>query len=117
MSTITKGTTVLTPTLVLGYETSRESLNQIHELVSGRTTATLAPALPRRGTLRLFFATKVDAWACFTLHATPGQFAFADTDIAQTSMNYVVNGTIDIRLDPETRVRWLVDVPYQELSS
>lgn len=117
MPTITKGATTITPTLVQGYSARRPSRTIAHEIIGKEARDySLAAAAPRSGTLELFFAEYADAWACFTLHAEPGPFTFANLDHPATDMVYVVDEGADlqIELDPETLRRWLVQVPYAE---
>lgn len=104
-----------TPDLVLGYETSRQSRNIVHELIGGGISITLVPASPRSGALQLFYIAEADAWASMALHATADSFTLADTDIPDVGMTYVLSGSVDIALDEQTRAQWVVTVNYQEI--
>ncbi|PRY70196.1 hypothetical protein B0I08_101324 [Glaciihabitans tibetensis] len=117
MTTITTPSgTVITPTLVLGYASGRESANIVHTIF-GRSDpdVTFLPAPLRTGSLELLFATRATAWAALTAHAAAGSFRLADTDLPELNMRYVPTGQLSISLDPQTLVQWLVTVPYSEV--
>lgn len=115
-TTITSGATVITPTLVTGYETSQETRNIIHSIIGKSSPeVTLRVAMPRSGTLELLFETAAAANTARTTHATGGTFTLASTEIPQANMTYVVSGAIGIALEDETRRLWLVTVDYQEI--
>ena len=115
MSTITKGATTITPTLVLRNATSAMVGTITHKLIRGGTSYSLRSAEPRTGTLDLFFLDAAAAWACFNLHTEVGVFVYDDTDVTQQSMEYVVTGRVEPVLDDDTRVRWVVSVDYGEI--
>jgi hypothetical protein len=116
MATITDGTTVITPELVLGYETTQASRNIVHEVL-GRPDpdVTLAPAGTRSGTLSLFFLTEADAEAARVLHTAASTFTLTDADRPAMGMVYVTAGAITVTLDDQTRERWTVAVEYREV--
>lgn len=116
-STITagNGAGASSPTLILGYETSRANRNRIVDLVGGGIAAVLVAPRPRSGELELFYETEADAWASFALHGEETTFELVDTEIPAIGMTYVVNGDIGLALDEETRRRWVVTVRYQEV--
>lgn len=117
-TTITAGETVITPTLVLGWETESESRNIIHDILgSPNPDITHRPAGLRAGTLRLLFAEEEDAAEAFTLHRTVTLFQLVSTDRDELDMDYVTNGRIRVLLDDETRDMWVVEVDYREVSS
>lgn len=117
MSTISDGTTTITPALVLGYETQQPGRNVFHDVL-GRADAdvSLAPPAPRTGTLQLFFLTEAEAEACRELHNQPAVFTYTATDNATTTMRYVVDSSgVRVALDDQTRKRWTVSVAYREV--
>jgi hypothetical protein len=117
-STITQRGTTITPLLVTGYDTSRDSANIVHWIIGREDPdVTLRRAKLRRGTLNMLFATEAQAASCENVHTDPEVFVFADTDLPSIGMRYVVNGPITRGLDPETRELWLVTVAYQEIAS
>lgn len=115
MPTLTRGATVITPTLVLGYETSREVPTVTHVLLNGATRHTLRPGRPRTGTLTLFFATYTAAWAAFSAFAAVGSWVYVESDVPAAGMTFLVSGSVTIALDPVTAIRWTVAVPYVEV--
>lgn len=115
MATITHAGITIAPTLILGYQTSSMVEPVEHVLLNGDVRYTLRPARPRSGTLNLFFATEQKAWEAFALHRQAGTFDLDDNDIPAVSMLYLVAGDLSIGLDPETRARWLLNVPYKEI--
>lgn len=117
MTTITDGTTTVTPLTVDGYGSTRNTQNLIHPILgSGTADVTLQPALARSGTLTLIAATLADAHALETIHSGTAVLTLADTEYPALDMNYVAFGSIDLELDDETRNAWTVTVGYQEVN-
>ena len=116
-TTITAVSTEATtsPELVLGYQTSRESRNIVHDLISGRIAVTMVGPRPRAGVLELFYLTENDAFDAMNLHATESMFTLYDSDRPAVNMTYVIDGSVELELDDETRDRWVVSVGYQEV--
>lgn len=108
--------TAVAPTLVVGYENATQSRNVVHQLIDGGTTATLYTAGPRTGTLKLFFTTAADAEKCRLAHTGVGQWTFTDTDQPTETMVYVVNGLIR-KYQTHQGLRWIVEIPFSEVSS
>ena len=115
MPTITRGATVIDPTLIQGYEASREVPTITHVLLAGGTRHSLRAGLPRTGTLALFFATYAAAWAAIGHLTITGPWVLTDTDVPAAGMVFIVAGTIRITLDPVTVRRWTIDLPYVEV--
>lgn len=130
------------PTLVNGFESSRESQNLVRTIL-GREDPSVAlrPATLRTGTLTLVFGARgaaselvvidgivqaldvpaLDAAAASAdaeaLHASGRKFVFTDTDVPSVAMAYVMQqgGRITRSLDPATRRVWLLSVDFQEV--
>lgn len=117
--TITSGATTITPELVDGYRSERESGNVIHQAADNpsRVDVTLRPAGLRSGTLRLLFLTLTEALEAEAVHAAAGVLALTSTDHPGLNMSYVVNGTISVELDDDSRALWLVEVQFQEVAA
>ena len=120
-TTITASTgtpTTSTPTLVLGYETTRAGANITHELISGDLAVVLRPGRLRSGTLRLFYPSESAAFGAMDMHARRATFTLNDTDRAPVNMTYVVTdgGRVALTLDDETRTVWTVMVDFQEVA-
>lgn len=105
------------PAMVLGYEATRESGTRVHKLIGGGVAAVLGLAIPRKGTLRLFYSTRADAFTALNMHARAASFALTNTDLGQVDMTYVVSegGRVTIALDDQTRNAWVVSVDFQEV--
>jgi hypothetical protein len=104
-----------TPDLVLSYEWAQESRNVVHALLAGNATAiTLRPAAKRRGSLSFFFLTETAARSAGTALALATTFELIDTDHPTQNMYFVIDGTITTQLDPEGKLRWMVNAEYQE---
>ncbi len=116
MSTITRGGTTIEPKMILGWETVRRSRNILHEVIGKPSPdVTVQPSAPRTGTLELFFLTEDAAVAADELHAAPGALTLVNDDHAARSMTYVIDGDVRLRLDPATRLRWTLTVPFREV--
>lgn len=103
------------PRLVLGYETSRESRNVVHDLIGGGIAVALVAPRPRSGDLRLFYPEEVDAWGALELHSLEAVFTLTEASRPAVGMTYVVNGSVSLALDDNTRKNWVVTIPYQEV--
>lgn len=104
-----------TPRLVMSYEASNETRNQVHDTLDGGILVALYPARPRSGTLHLFYLTEADADAARVMHTRETSFTLSSTERPSINMAYVVVGSARIVLDPDTRQRWTVDVGFQEI--
>ena len=61
-NTISDGSTVITPQLILGWEAAQDSRNVIHSIIGkAEPDVTLKPATLRTGTLQLLFLTAAEA--------------------------------------------------------
>lgn len=120
--TITIGATIITPTVVLGFESARPGGTLTHPIL-GRSNpdVTLRPAGMRAGTLQLGFAgasSEADSLAAETAHASGVVAVFASTDRATVGMSYVVpaSGRITRTLEDTTRNAWVVSVDFEEVA-
>ena len=119
MSTqIAYGQTVVTPTVVDGWEQEHESSTTVHRLISGGTEVTHAPAGPRTFTLKLVFPVEADAAACVDLHRTAPFLDLTSTDRTFVNGRYVVaeGGRVAVDLDDVTRNVWVVTVDATEVT-
>lgn len=122
---IVTGSTVIAPTLILGYESSRPGGAIVHPII-GRPDpdVTLRPAGRRTGTLELLFAgeelaaNEAAAAAAEAAHATPAVFTLTSTDRPSLAMSYVVpaTGRIARQLDAATRNAWTVRIDFHEVA-
>jgi hypothetical protein len=118
MSTITNGTTTITPQLIQGYETTTQSTNITHTIL-GRSDPdySLGADTPRSGSLSLFFLTRAEAWAAHQLHTAAGVFTLTDADLPEINMRYIRAGSMGLTLDSDTLTRWVLDLEYVEVLS
>jgi hypothetical protein len=116
MTTISDGTTTLTPLSVLGWSSSRESRSRVHRPI-GRPDpdVTLRPAALRTGTLRVLCADEAAAVAMEELHAAGRVLTLADPDVSAVGMAYMVSGALSSDLDPMTLSRWVVSADFTEV--
>ena len=105
------------PTLVLGYDTEQESMNQVYDIIGGGIAVALVRPRPRSGTLRLFYLTEADADAARELHTRETTFSLVSSERSSIAMTYVLDGRLRVELDEETRDRWVVEVGYQEIET
>lgn len=105
----------VSPALVLGYQTSTESQNIVHDLIGGGIAVTLVRPRPRSGRLELLFLQEADGFLALKAHARETTFSLSDTDRPEVGMDYVTEGAIDLSLDEQTRKRWVLSVGYQEV--
>jgi len=118
-ATITRpgATTAVTPDLVMTFEASDETGTVVHP-IAGRANpdVTLAEAALSTGTLRLFFLTHDDAEAAREYHRAPAAFTLTAPDMPWLPNHYVVNGPISRAQQEQNTLRWIVEVPFQEVS-
>ena len=116
-TTISDGTNTTVPDLVLGYESTRETGTIVHAIIgSASPDVTLRPAMLRTGRLALFYTTKDAAFAAEAMHNAASSFTIADTDVPDIGMTYVLAGQLGQALEDTTRARWILTVPFQEIS-
>lgn len=116
-TTITSGTTTITPTLVLGWEANQDSRNIIHTII-GRSSpdVTLKPAALRSGTLEMLFETATAANNARLLHADAAVFTLTSSEQPLANMTYVVGNDISSVLEDTTRSLWQLNVSFQEIA-
>ena len=117
MATITSSAGSITPMMVLvdGYSQTGEAANIVHELVGGTIAVSLAPDLPRTGTLSLLFATPALAETAREFHTTGDVFTLVDSDTPQASMTYVRQGQMSVKINSDVTERWALEVGFQEV--
>lgn len=114
--TVNDGTSdTISPVLVLGYETERESQNIVHDIIGGGIGVTLIRPRPRSGTLGLLFSAESDAKDALDAFARETSFTLSDTDRSTVAMTFVTAGKVALSLDETTRDNWEVSVDYQEV--
>jgi hypothetical protein len=115
-STVSDGTTTITPWFVKGYQAAQPGRNVFHDVI-GKTSQDVtlfAPKL-RSGTLSFYFQTAPEADACRVLHNQAALFTFTDEDVAAAAMTYAVDSSgVQVSLDDSTL--WVCDVAFQEVT-
>lgn len=118
-STISDGTTTITPAEVDGYDSARPSRNLVHDIIGTTEPAvTLRGAGLRTGTLSCVMGTdRALATQLEAMLSAPGVFTFATSDVADLGMSFIVAGDLHVQLDDDTRSVWIVAVPFQEVAT
>lgn len=113
-TTITDGTTTITPTEVLGFAGARPVGNLIIPIPGSVAPAiSLAPAHSRAGTLTLFFSTDTASATAETMLKAGALFTLASTTQPSINMTFVLAGNLARSLDQDSW-GWALEVPYQE---
>lgn len=115
MSTITAGGTVITPTAVTEYQSTRAGGNVVHRIL-GRTDpdVTLRPAQLRTGTLEAIFTSEADSRAAEVAVGDAGVMQYAD-DVSTVNMTFVLGEGGVQRTIHESRAVWLLTIDYVEV--
>lgn len=114
-TTLSNGTTTLTPKLILGWQSDQATKTQIHPIIGSTTPdVTTRPALKRSGTLQVLFNTETQANTCRTMHTAAGTFTLTSTDLSHINMTYVVAGDTSVKI-ADTMNHWIVSIGYQEV--
>lgn len=97
------------------YAATAASRTRTHSILDGPPVHTLRAAEPLEGTLTLLFLDEISARDCHSAHMLADVFTIADTARALLNFRYVVpeGETPGVKLEDETRRRWIVTVPYQ----
>lgn len=105
------------PDLIDGYRSTRTSRNVLHTLAGSQEPAiTLRPAGLRRGSLTALFSVQAEALA-LEADLAAGQTLTFDTDeLTDVDMTFVLDGSLVVELDRDTRSRWTVTFDFQEVS-
>jgi len=117
VTTISDGTTTVTPLLITGWETTRDAQNVLHVII-GRADhdVTYRPAGWANGTLEFLFPNLEAALVCEALLSQGKKFTLVDTDHSVLNMTFVASGAIGVTLDDETRLETIVSVDFQEVA-
>lgn len=115
---IVSASAVITPTAVTDLSTSRESRNNVHDIL-GRPDPdiTVRPAASRNGTLELLFAgagSEDASAAAEQAHATGQAFTIVTDDRPSLAFSYVPSGRLERALT-DNRGGWTVAVGYREV--
>ena len=115
--TITRGGTVLHPTLVLGWPLTRTGRSVVHALLNtDLVELTVRPAAPQSGTLTTFWSDEPSAQAAYDALATAGApWVWAVDALSQTLTAHVLEASLEPAEDSGRR--WLVRTTVQEVTA
>lgn len=115
MSTISDGVATVTVDAVDGYEGASETRTLAHDTLTG-VAFTLRPASPEAGTLTCVVESDAIATQLYDM-ARAGDLLTLATDRAGIGMQFAVTGGDVGRALDDTRMVWLVTIPFQEVPS
>jgi len=116
-TTISSGATTITPELVTGWESSNETYNIVHDILSRSTPdITLRGSTTRSGTLTMLFLTEASCETARALHAGANVLTLASTEITAANFDYIVAGPVVTMLENVTRSYWTLTVDYREIA-
>ena len=112
------GSPVVSPRLVLGWQTGRPARTIVHELLhSEEPVVSLAAPGVRRGTLSYFFESAEAAATCWDMHTATAVFTLTApvSDSVQVLRYVVTGGDLRMSLDEATAKQVVIEVPYLEV--
>jgi hypothetical protein len=117
-TTISNADDTLTPLLVEGWQSSRETGTVLHVVLGSNSPAvTVRPARLRTGTLRTLWDDFTVACIVEQALAAGAVWTLADDDRPEIGMTFVVSGAVELELDDETRrIAW-VSFEYTEVET
>lgn len=117
-NTITDGTTVITPELILGWQAEQPSRNVIHEIIGKASPdVTLKPAGLRTGTLELLFLTATEAETARAMFLESQSFLIESDETWLDLFRFVASGNISSALEDTTRNMWTITFDFQEVTT
>lgn len=117
-NTISDGSTVITPQLILGWEAAQDSRNVIHSIIGkAEPDVTLKPANLRTGTLQLLFLTAAEATSARVMLIQALPFLIESDETFLDNFHFVVSGAVSSVLEDETRKLWTLSVDFQEVTA
>lgn len=123
MASITGGASVITPTTVLEFTSSREGRTNIHDVLNrANPDVTLRLAGSRKGHIKLAFLgadSEQKSAAAEAILSERALFTYVtDPERPSLSLSFVIpdGGQITRALDDDTRDDWTVEFDYREVS-
>ena len=117
---ITSQTAVITPTLITGYSSKRESHTVLHQIIDrSAPDVTLRAASLRSGSLELLFAAEDAEAASSAAEAALSEaavFTLTSDERSTVGMPFVVQGSITRTLDDASRSAWTVAFDWAEVA-
>ena len=117
MTSISDGTTTITPLLVIEWDTVRDAANVLHDVV-GRVDddVTFRPAGMRSGAIVCLCETLEHALQLEALAALPKKLTLTDPDHPAINMTFVAAGRIGVALDDDTREQATVSIEFKQVA-
>lgn len=117
MSTITTGSVVHTPEVIVGFEASREVGTLVHRTLGGSPSVTLRAAGPDSGRAVAVFDNEPDARALMSGLASAATALMMRDDVGSAAfVTFVPQGELEIEVDTETFV-WLVTFDWVQVTA
>jgi hypothetical protein len=118
-SSISNGTSTVTPSAIVGYQSTRATQNVLHAVIGrGDVDVSFNPTGLRTGTLTMLYSTLALALAAEVFYsATGGKFVLTDGDFGGAlTMTHVPFGNIVVAyLDDTAGQGWTLAVDFQEV--
>ena len=116
-TTISDGTTSVTPKLILEYEHTRATRSLVHDVL-GRADpdVTLRAAATRSGRIRALLVSPADVSTLDELLSAPAVLSIASTDEPRLDGLTFVVADADIRVTLEGQSTWFVEWTYQQVA-
>ncbi len=100
----------------LGIKLEWEQRTIVHDVPGAATPpVSVLPAGPRSGRIRYLFSERETARRAEIIHTRPGVITLTDADWPGGGMNYVAQGDLTSELDPDTRIRWVLETGFAEV--
>jgi len=116
-ATISDGATNFEPLMVVGWESTREAGNVIHDIINRPDDdVTYRPARYRSGTLTVLCATLEDAITLEALVSQPKKLTLTEDTRPALNMAFVVEGDITVTLEEETREEATVAIEFRQVA-
>jgi len=114
-ATITGSGETIRPDLVMEYSTERVSRNVYHYVIGkAEQDVSLEVDGKRYGNLRLFFGSKVEAFAAYAALALGLPYEFADSEVPEVGMRFARDGRMTLELT-DSRLHWIIEMEYREV--
>lgn len=112
------GATTITPILVDGFNSDRDSRTLVHAIIGTSTPAVaVQDAGLRTGNATLLFPSLEDAQDAEDSFKLAAVWTYTDPDHAGISMSFVITGQLHTELESQSRDLGIVTFGYQEVVS
>jgi hypothetical protein len=116
-TTITTGSTVITPEIITAWNTAQETRNVIHDIIGRQDPdVTLQPASTRNGTLEMVFTNSSDAETARNAFVNGTTFLIESDLTWLDGLTVVMNGSISAALEDTTRNLWTISADFVEVT-